>query len=301
MSDRQTAALAYARRGWRVVPTRGKNPGGYIGRGWQHKATIDEATIRAWWRRWPAANVGVVVGDSFLALDVDPRDGGDDCMRALERDLGPLPETPAYLTGADGGQRVLLAHPGGDLLHELAPGVEVKHGAKVIVMPPSVHPDTGRRYEWDLGPDEVALAAAPEAWRDRLAAPARPVVHADRGDDAVGHADRGDDALLAIPAETYIEALTGRTPDRRGYVQCPLHAGGEERTPSLRPYGDGGWACFACPPRPGAGRRCLGGTIYTLAALVWGYPLPLRGPAFLVVEARLLDVITDFLLARNAA
>ena len=283
MSACLAAALGYAEREWNVVPTIGKRP---PFRDWPRLATTDPDTIRAGWRRWPTANVGVVVGDSFLALDVDPRHGGDDSLHALERDLGQLPPTPTYLTGgADGGWRVLLAHPGGDLLHELAPGVEVRHGPQLVVMPPSVHPGTGRMYEWDLGPDEAPLAAAPEAWRARLTAPAaRPAAPS----------EHRDDPLLEVPAAVYVELLTGRRPDRRGcYVQCPFHGGGEERTPSLRPYGDGGWACFGCPPRPGAGRRCLGGTIYQLAALVWGYPLPLRRAAFFAVQERLYDVMLE--------
>lgn len=40
--------------------------------------------------------------------------------------------------------------------------------------------------------------------------------------------------------------LTGREVIR-GFVQCPLHAGGEERTPSLHVNEDGGgWYCHAC-------------------------------------------------------
>ena len=37
-----------------------------------HDATTDEATVRAWWERFPDANVGITL-PGLVALDVDPR------------------------------------------------------------------------------------------------------------------------------------------------------------------------------------------------------------------------------------
>lgn len=70
-------------------------------------------------------------------------------------------------------------------------------------------------------------------------------------------------ALDAIPPAHYVEYLTGREVAATGKVQCPFHAGGEERTPSLHCYGDAdaGWYCFGCE---------TGGDIYTFAGLLWG-------------------------------
>jgi len=279
------AGPAYAARGLAVLPLtpRGKQPLGRLAPAGKNDATTDAARVEAWALAAPHANVGIACARSgIVALDLDDRRGGEDSFHELTREWGALPTTWEALTGG-GGRHLYFRHPGGEFRAEPAPGVEVK-SEHYLVAPPSVHPDTGRIYEWDLSPDDAELAPLPDAWTERLAAPAaRPSAPP----------EHRDDPLLEVPAATYVELLTGRKPDRRGYARCPFHADGQERTPSLRPYGDGGWACFGCPPRPGAGRRCLGGTIYTLAALVWGYPLPLRGPAFFAVQGRLYDVMLE--------
>jgi len=86
-----------------------------------------------------------------------------------------------------------------------------------------------------------------------------------------------DDPLHGkVKPATYVQALTGLTPNREGKIPCPLH---EDRTPSFQVYADSGWFCFGCD---------RGGRIYDLAALLAGYPLPLRGADFLAVRAVLL-------------
>jgi DNA primase len=58
----------------------------------------------------------------------------------------------------------------------------------------------------------------------------------------------------------YVRALLGVEPGRGGKVRCPFHA---DDTPSLHVY-----------PQPEQGRYCFGcrrgGSIYDLAAEVWG-------------------------------
>jgi len=34
-------------------------------------ATTDAATIRAWWRKWRSANIGIRTGGDIVVLDVD--------------------------------------------------------------------------------------------------------------------------------------------------------------------------------------------------------------------------------------
>ncbi len=96
-------ALVYAGRGVPVFPCEplGKRPLTYSGF-WE--ATTEEVRIRAWWRRWPAANVAVPTGKSsgLVVLDVDPDEGGEESLAALERANSPHPKTASSRTGGGG-------------------------------------------------------------------------------------------------------------------------------------------------------------------------------------------------------
>ena len=85
-----------------------------------------------------------------------------------------------------------------------------------------------------------------------------------------------DQQLLAIPAASYVHALTGRQPNRAGKIHCPFH---DDRTPSLQLYDDGTWYCY------GACRT--GGSVYDFASRWWG--LDTRGHQFLALRQRLAD------------
>lgn len=92
----------------------------------------------------------------MVAVDVDPRHGGDESLLDLA-----LPSTLTSLTGG-GGQHLLYKHPGHEIRNgaNLMPGIDFRGDGGYIVAPPSMH-SSGRRYEWDLGePDEpIALPA----------------------------------------------------------------------------------------------------------------------------------------------
>jgi hypothetical protein len=92
-----------------------------------------------------------------------------------------------------------------------------------------------------------------------------------------GTRECSDDVLLAIPPRVYVADLLGLPPGRDGKLACPFH---DDKRASLHAYptGSRGWFCFSC-------RR--GGTIYDLAAAVWG--LQTRGRDFVEVRTRLMD------------
>lgn len=292
MTELRDSALELAGLGWHVFPLRPRSKAPLIpkergGHGYLD-ATADRTQIETWWKHCPAANIGLACAASgLIAIDIDPRHDGDDTFHELERNLGPLPATVRSLTGGlDQGVHVLLKHPGGQVKEgkdALGPGIDIKADGGYVVMPPSIHPDSGRRYEWETWPDELDVADAPRAWVRAMtnASPLQPRCV------AAGRVEN-DDPLLEIPAREYVALLTNRSVNRNGFARCPFHKNGAERTPSLKIYPTT-WACFACPPRPGAGRQHLGGDIYTLTALLAGYPLPLKGAAFLTVREWLQD------------
>ena len=92
----------------------------------------------------------------------------------------------------------------------------------------------------------------------------------------VAEAHRGDDPLLAIPPEVYVQRLLHVYVPRHRKVPCPFHP---DRHPSLHVYDTAarGWYCF--------GRCRRGGTIYDLAAPLYGYDP--RGENFLRLRSEL--------------
>ena len=147
--------------GARVVPLAGKNPGALLGRDWPQKATTDPTVLAGWRRRWPRANLGVLPGRAFLALDVDD----PEALHRLESELGPLPPTPRYLTGGTPDRcRVLFAHPQATVRTRPAKGLELRDAGLQIMVPPSVHPVTGVVLEWKTALDELPLAPLPGSW-----------------------------------------------------------------------------------------------------------------------------------------
>ena len=121
--------------------------------------------VEGWFRDSPW-NIGIVTGaaSGIIPLDIDPRHGGDECLAALERTNGPLPETWRFLTGG-GGEHVIFRHPGGFIpnsAQKIGPGIDVRGDGGYIVAPPSRH-ITGRDYaiSVDHHPDLIPLADLP--------------------------------------------------------------------------------------------------------------------------------------------
>lgn len=154
-----TWALWYAARGFHIFPLRPASKEPYAGLG-VYGATTDAAQIRAWWTEHRGANIGLHCGASGLvAFDLDRyKDiyAGDE----LEVDE----QTWTSITGR-GGTHLFYRLPAGkvygNLTGELPPGVDVKCVGGYVVLPPSVHPDTGREYAWELDYSPADRNAAP--------------------------------------------------------------------------------------------------------------------------------------------
>jgi hypothetical protein len=159
------AAARYLAGGWSVLPLRHGDKRPLIRWEMLQQARADAATVEQWFARWPNANVGIVTGEisNLIALDVDPKHGGDDSLAELERRFGPLPETVEARTGG-GGRHLYFAHPGAIAPNRagLAQGIDLRGDGGYVVAPPSLHP-SGQLYAWAPGrsPEEIAPAALP--------------------------------------------------------------------------------------------------------------------------------------------
>ena len=163
MSQWLEMALRYVALGLPVLPLRprSKEP-------WRrlqvYNASTDPAQIQSW-AKHPDLNLGVAIPEGVVAIDVDPRSGGDVRLAELEKELGPLPSAARQTTGG-GGEHILLRVSGDEywLAKDAKQGVDLKQYGGYIVAAPSVHPDTGKAYSWQqLG----EIPQAPEAWTGR--------------------------------------------------------------------------------------------------------------------------------------
>jgi hypothetical protein len=170
----RAAALTLAGHGWRVLPLAGKAPRTAHG---VDDATDDPEVIRRWWSTWPTANIGGRVPDLAVVVDVDPRHRGDESMTALVRRHGPLPATLTVVSGrGDGGGHYYFRRPPGALSStRLGQGIDLKTTAGYCVLPPSIHPDSGRPYVLQDGPRRPVPMPG---WLADLLRPAPPVTSA---------------------------------------------------------------------------------------------------------------------------
>ena len=237
------AALAYAASfGWRVVPCKphGRNP--LTDRGWLD-GTTNPRQIDAWWRDAPEANVGVVcdVRSGLLALEIDPRGGGNDSLAWLEWQHSKLPDTAEVL--ARNGQRaMLLRRPVGVFRRQLGPGLTLVSAGHILA-PPSVDA-SGRPCAWGPSsrPGEIDLAWPP-AWFTRFGRPT----------NAGGGAARKLTCADSILARIFEEAgwTRGKLDCDRVAVRCPWEhahtvAGGKNATVILAPRTESEFGRFCC-------------------------------------------------------
>jgi hypothetical protein len=209
---------------------------------------------------------------------------GEDAVAALER-FEPAPSI--VVASGTGGNchaywplraplaRDELERANRRLAHALGADLASADAARILRMPgtrshkhdpptavDAIRFDPHRRFR----PADV-IAALPEP-----PAPSRPA-------PIVPAEPRGDDPLLQIAPEVYVHRLLGVEVPRHRKVPCPFH---QDRHASLHVYetAQRGWYCF--------GRCRRGGTIYDLAAPLYGYGA--RGEEFLRLRAELQRV-----------
>jgi hypothetical protein len=173
------AAFSYIQRlNWPVFPVHSIQNGrctcgrecGSIGKHPRTKngfknATTDITIIKRWWKQWPYSNIGIPTGQlsGFIAVDIDPRHGGNKSLDELISIYGKLPETVEAITGG-GGRHLLFKYKGqiGNKV-ELLPGIDIRGDGGYIVVSPSIH-HSGGTYEWEISghPVHVPIAEIPE-------------------------------------------------------------------------------------------------------------------------------------------
>jgi hypothetical protein len=185
-----------------------KAPSEFRGRKWRpmsnwqrfREAPASGFILKAW-AMWPDCNVGILTGTRATAthivacVDFDT----DDAEMLIEMQRS-LPPSPVMKRGKRGFSAFYLVPTGTDGFR--TPIVELLTGTRQTVVPPSIHPDTGRPYDWTgsatlldtpaaslpvLGEDELArFRDTVEALTDKpIAAPKAVVVPFPEDEDTV--------------------------------------------------------------------------------------------------------------------
>jgi hypothetical protein len=130
-------------------------------------ASKDAISLRAWWGKWPMANVGVSTGliSGIVVLDIDPKNGGEDSFDNLMVEHGRLPDTAEVLTGG-GGRHLYFKHPGRELKNSaglIGPGLDIRGDGGYVVGPGSHH-ISGGTYDWEASstPELAGVAHMPQ-------------------------------------------------------------------------------------------------------------------------------------------
>ncbi len=195
-------ALLYAMNGYEVFPVNPKTKAPLTPNGMKD-ATTGQATVMAWWTRWPHASIGHRLPANVVVLDIDVRHGGADTWAALVAEFGPFPDTREHYSGRDdGGSHVWFTAPEGAkfstrALDEWAEahnvghhngqrhvsGIDLLHrGLRYTILPPSLHAATSNPYRW-RGSEKAPVAAMPAPLARLLVASDPTAVVAVSGDN----------------------------------------------------------------------------------------------------------------------
>lgn len=169
--------------------------------------------------------MGLLTGERFWVLDIDPAKGGAESLAALESQHGPLPATWTQRTGS-GGTHYLFSLPDftvTNTVERVGKGIDTRGVGGQIVVAPSV--TAKGPYSWASGPwGSTPLAPAPAWLLERVAskthAPAVERVHSGRGH----FPPAGPEVIAAARAalERHGPAIEGSGGDQHTFVACAL-------------------------------------------------------------------------------
>lgn len=155
------------RRGWILVPCRGKRP---VFRNWTEAPIPTAEDVKKWVNA--GYNIGVVTGSRSGVIGID-----DDSEEQNASKILNLPEGPRSETGGGGTHYLFLAPatPIRNSVGKIAPKVDVRGEGGLLLLPGSIHPDTGKDYRWKAGfsPEDKPLRDVPDPLLGKIgAAPA---------------------------------------------------------------------------------------------------------------------------------
>lgn len=150
-SAMREAALFYRRRGWSVLPISPVSKKPLLD--WYEFQTRlpEEHEVLNWWRKYPAAGVGIITGklSNLVVLDVDPDKGAD--PNHIYR---TYPTNIIARTGGGGGHFYYQYPSATEHVPNVVgkkdgrpTGYDLRADGGFVVAPPSLHP-SGRRYKW---------------------------------------------------------------------------------------------------------------------------------------------------------
>jgi len=149
------AALAYAERGWPVLPCKpgSKEPLGRVVHRGAHDARCDRDWVRWVWTRYPDANIAIATGLVCDVVDVD-----EERFAGLYSAM--LPTAPVARTSR--GCHIYIRATGSTSVSRLLPGADLKGIGGYVIAPPSTH-ETGVRYQWLRDPASAELGPVPKS------------------------------------------------------------------------------------------------------------------------------------------
>lgn len=234
-----TAAVNYARYGWRVFPCNGEKRPALKGREGFKDATLDADQIRTWWVDDPDYLIGIPTGGGIIVIDVDEyKPGGAPEWEADVAAHGDLPRTYTVRTGQGGRHRYYKVN---ETIRNSAgktwPNVDIRGDGGYVIAPPSVSKHGAYTVEDDHDPvpcpewileklrrkDVAERPTGPSVQRDKMSEAERDRLDAYTASAVEAELQRLRDCVKAAVRDASREKYTGAPWDQTTYeVACNL-------------------------------------------------------------------------------
>lgn len=245
-------ALKLSKKGYTTIPLNGKRP---VTEEWQKLTCVTPDMIADWERQGYYRNIGMVTGsasNNIVVIDFDGMEG----YELFKDEFPQLVDTLSVLTGSEKGMHCyykvdLLPDSCGVMAIELngveTVNIEFKSDGKQVVIPPSVHPDTGKQYIKAVDKPIMHLSdlSAVIAWAKGLAPREWEAPHDSTSDSE----EKKLNQKLFDAVEAYFMSQEHKT--RRNWINCSCpnhlaHKHGDKTFSFGYNPGTGAGNCFYC-------------------------------------------------------